>query len=88
MLLQRVTMSDLTKDLKSDIQTGLDRITTLRDEIKLKLHLASMEVKAEWNELEPKLGGVEKAASELSDTAHAAVTDAVSRLSKLRDSLR
>jgi hypothetical protein len=41
---------------KTTIDTALDQLETLSDEIRVKLHLAGMDAKKTWNEdLEPKL---------------------------------
>lgn len=42
-----------TQELQKDIQKGFDTMRGLRDEVKLKVHLAEMDVKDEWAKLEP-----------------------------------
>lgn len=37
------------------LDESLERVQTLRDEIGLRLHLATEAAKAEWNALQPKL---------------------------------
>jgi len=78
---------ELKDELKKDVQQGLADLRTLRDEVRVKLHLAGMDAKKEWDELESHLAGVERAASDLGTAAQGAVTDALGRLSKLRDQL-
>ena len=80
-------MSQTTTDLKDELKKGLDHLQTLRDEVRVRLHLARLEVKDEWNKLEPHLFEVEQAAKEVSESSHRAVSDAVARLKKLRESL-
>ena len=80
-------MSQTTTDLKNEIQKSLGLMRTLRDEVRLKLHLAGMDAKEEWRSLEPHLTDIERAASELTETTRKAIADAVKRLSKLRASL-
>ncbi len=47
---------------------------TARDEMKLKLHLAGMDAKRAWSELEPRLEAFEKEAAEVTEaTAHATI---------------
>ena len=44
----------------------LERLTelqTLRDEIRVRIHLAGVEVKSAWDHLEPQIAGVEMMAS-------------------------
>jgi hypothetical protein len=43
-------MSD--KDIKSALHQEIDRLATLRDELKVKLALAKQEVQQEWGKLE------------------------------------
>lgn len=38
---------------------GLEALAQLRDELKLQIHLAKADVKAEWEKLEPKWAEVE-----------------------------
>jgi hypothetical protein len=80
-------MSDTTVELKNEIQKSLGLMRTLRDEIRVKLHLAGMDAKEEWRKLEPQLADIERAASELTETTSKAASEAVKRLSKLRSSL-
>ena len=76
-----------TSELKDEVKKGLSALQTLRDEIRVKLHLASMDIKDQWAKLEPQLEKVEHAAGEATETSRVAVSDAVERLKKLRDSL-
>jgi CBS domain-containing protein len=74
-------------ELKSDLRKGLERLQALRDEVRVRLHLGSLELKDQWRKLEPHLGEVEKRAEELTEASRAAIQDAVKRLEKLRSSL-
>jgi hypothetical protein len=80
-------MSQTTTDLKDELKKGLEHLQTLRDEVRVRLHLAGLEVKDEWNKLEPHLFEVEQAAKEVSESSRRAVSEAVVRLKKLRESL-
>jgi CBS domain-containing protein len=51
--------------LKDRLQQRLSVLRALRDEIKLDLHLASMELRDEWKELEDKVPDATRAAAEL-----------------------
>lgn len=47
---------------------NIERLMELRDEVKLKLHLASLDAKTEWDEkLSPKVFEVEQAAKQMTD---------------------
>lgn len=80
-------MSQATTELKNEIQKSLGLMRTLRDEVRVKLHLASMDAKDEWEKLEPHLVQVERAAGELSEATRGALSEAVKRLAKLHSSL-
>jgi hypothetical protein len=82
------TMSDAKAELKKELEKGLTRLQSLRDEVRVRLHLAGMDLKDQWNKLEPHLEEVEKKAEEASDEARALLSDAVKKLEKLRSSFR
>ena len=75
------------KELKSELRKSLERLQTLRDEVRVRLHLGSLELKDQWRKLEPHLGDVEKKAEELTEASRAALHDAVKHLETLRSSL-
>ena len=75
-------------DLKAEMKRGVDLLRTLRDEIKVKLHLAGMDAKDQWVKLEPELYKVERAAEQASESSKKLMDDALNRLKTLRDSLR
>lgn len=80
-------MSQTRQDLKSEIQKSLDMMRTLRDEVRVKLHLAGMEAKDEWRKIEPALDDVERTANEFTEATQTAISEAVKTLSKLRSAL-
>jgi hypothetical protein len=80
-------MNPTTQNLKKDLTQTLDQMRTLRDEVRVRMHLAQMEVKDEWNKLEPHLLDVEKAAEHLTEASVHAAQDALKELKKLRSKL-
>lgn len=63
-------------NLENDVKNGLGKIETLKGEIEVKLHLASMEAKAEWNDkLEPKVHAITDTAKHYTEDAKKAVED-------------
>lgn len=80
-------MSQTTTELKTEIEKSLAAMQTLRDEVRVRLHLAGMDAKDEWKKLEPHLEEVERAAVALTAATERAVTDAVARLRRLRETL-
>lgn len=82
-------MNQATGDLKAELEKSAQRLRTLRDEIKLKLHLAKLDAKDEWNRLEPKLESVlERAGRDITDATRTAVEDVTQAARKFRESLR
>jgi hypothetical protein len=81
-------MSQTTNELKNELHKSLSLLRTLRDEVKVSLHLAGIEAKDQWSKLEPRINEVERAAKDASEASRAAVVDTVAQLKKLRDSLR
>ncbi len=75
-------------ELKKELKKGLDLLRTLRDEVRVKLHLAGMDLKERWNKLEPYVIDVEKAAENVSEASRAKVAEAVKKLQEFRASLR
>ncbi len=57
----------MTRD-KHEADTAFEQMKQLRDELALKIHLGSMEAKAEWQELEEKWSEFE-AKARLDETA-------------------
>jgi predicted nucleic acid-binding Zn-ribbon protein len=80
-------MSDTTNDLKNELKKGLSQMQTLRDEVRVRLHLANMELKDQWNKLEPHLADVEKKAADVSEASKQMISDAVKKLENFRASL-
>jgi hypothetical protein len=81
-------MSQTTDDLKEELKKSLVLLRTIRDEVRVKLHLAGMEAKEAWNKLEPHLDAVERMAHDATEASRAAVADAVKRLKEFRETLR
>ena len=74
---------NIKKDFNHETQALLSKLDTLRDEAKVKLHLAGLELKSEWNKLEPELDKVRDAAKDATDTTKKALEDGVSKLEGL-----
>ncbi len=67
--------------LPSELRHGLATLATLRDEIRLQMHLATLEAKQEWNDvLEPKLYDVIALAEQGRDEAFFRVGEMRERL--------
>lgn len=59
-------------------------LRALRDEVRLKLHLAGMELKTEWEKLEPQL---ERALNSAAQVSSEALSDLKQRMTEFRKRL-
>jgi hypothetical protein len=80
-------MSNITSDLKSELQQGLTSLQTLRDEVRVRLHLAGMEAKDAWGKLEPTILDAEKLADDVSEASRNALHEILQKLKDFRASL-
>jgi orotidine-5'-phosphate decarboxylase len=81
-------MDETTKKVSGELEKSLEKLRTLRDEVRVRAHLAKMDVKDRWHELEPRVADVvEQAAKTASEASRIAVTEAIEALEKLRKSL-
>ena len=81
-----------TQQIKEEVDKNIERLAMLRDEVKLQLHLASLDARTEWDEkLAPRVVEVEKAAKTLSESSRIAVKELITKLEEflavLRDSV-
>lgn len=76
--------------LRRELNTTLDELRTLRDEIRVQLHLAGMEAKDKWNrDLEPRLYSMEKDVQrDVSDATKSALHELSVSMKRFRDSLK
>lgn len=80
-------MGKAQDELKHQLQRGLEELRRLRDEIRLEIHLGSMEAKEKWEELEPRIRDVETMAKDISNASRRAVQEVVDSLRRFRESL-
>jgi hypothetical protein len=75
--------------IRRELDTTLNELRTLRDEIRLQVHLAGMEVKDRWNrDLEPQLYSLEQRVQhDVSKATHDALHDLAAALRKFRKSM-
>jgi CBS domain-containing protein len=83
----RSAATDTAAELKKELKKSVELLRSLRDEVRVRLHLGSLDLRDQWKKLEPHLGEVEKKAEELTETSRAAITDALKRLEHFRTSL-
>ena len=73
-----------THGLKKRSTQAADNIKRTADEIRLEIHLASMELKDAWKKLEPRIGMVEKLAEDAVEDLDKRVTEFRQRLKTAR----
>ena len=75
-------------NLKDELQKGLEKVEALVDDVKVRVHLAGMDAKDEWNKLEPRvteeLQGIKQDFNKVSKSA---LDELVGALEKLRAKL-
>ncbi|HVJ89259.1 MAG TPA: hypothetical protein VM580_05605 [Labilithrix sp.] len=76
--------------LKEEVDKNLAKLATLRDEVKVQLHLASLDAKKEWDEkLSPKMLEVEEGAKQVTESTRSAAMELVAKmeefLARIRD---
>jgi hypothetical protein len=81
-------MSQTTTELKAEFRKSVALLRTLRDEVRVKLHLANMEAKEGWKKLEPRLDAVERAAHDASEASRAAIAETTKTVEDFLASLR
>jgi hypothetical protein len=89
-------MSQSTDDLKAEFNKSVALLRTLRDEVRVKVHLAGLDAKDGWGKLQGKLESAEKsavdaagkAAGEVSTAARTAIDDAVKALKEFSATLK
>jgi hypothetical protein len=73
-------MNHTKTELREELKKSVAALQTLRDEVRVKLHLATLEAKAEWNKLEPHLLDLERAAEEATEASRHAVDEAIKKV--------
>lgn len=62
-------------EAREELQKVMDTLATQRDELILKAHLAKLEAREEWRELESKLEQLRGKSGQIADTAGDAAQD-------------
>lgn len=78
-----------THHLKAELERNVEKLATLRDEVKVRLHLATLDAKKEWDEkLSPRVFEVEQAAKELSESSRGGLNELIDKLEDFLERLR
>jgi hypothetical protein len=85
-------MTEGKETLRTRITESLGEIKAMRDEIRIKLHLAGMDAKDAWAKLEPHIDKLEAQARDVRDDMleriKDAVEDAKAAAQKVRNDIR
>lgn len=78
-----------TQDAKAELTKQVEKVERLADEIKVKLHLATLDAKQEWDEkLSPKLLELKDAAKRSVDQSGEKVSELLKNLETFAGKLR
>jgi hypothetical protein len=74
-------------NIRETIRGRMDELKTLRDEIRVDLKLASMDLRDEWNRLEKRLPETTRLASDIKNLTVEAVDELLAEVRRFRGSL-
>ena len=81
-------MSDASQELKDELRSGLVSLSKLKDEIHLKMHLAGMDAKDQWAQLNEEINRAEVGAKNAATNAtRTALDETIKKLEKFRATL-
>jgi hypothetical protein len=73
--------------LEEKIGEGIEALQRLRDHLRLEVHLATMEARAKWEQLEPELFRAEKLTDEVTQISLRALADVQRAVLAYRDAM-
>jgi chromosome segregation ATPase len=74
--------------LKEDVDKAVAQLRTIRDEIRLQLHLAGKDAQEAWKRLEPSLGDLEQKMGQVTDATKAKAQELLKRFNELRERVK
>jgi hypothetical protein len=74
--------------LKQEVDKAVAQLRTIRDEIRLQLHLAGKDAQEAWKKLEPTLGDLEQKMGQVSEATKAKAQELLKRFNEMRDRLK
>ena len=77
-------MKPIQTELKEDFAALRSELQTLRDRIRVMIHLAGMDARDTWDKIEAE---AVTASHEVNQASHAALKSLIARLNKLSDSI-
>lgn len=76
------------EQIKKQFDEAIQTAKTLRDEIRVELHLASLDAQDRWRKIEPGLADAEKFGSDVSEAAKTAAQQVVKSFREFRTALK
>jgi hypothetical protein len=77
-------MHTTNEEIAQDLRRAFDQLKTLRDEIRVRLHLGGMEAKERWAKIEGGFDETERAIERLTDDARAKLGELVEAVRDFR----
>lgn len=74
--------------LKQEVDKAVAQLRSMRDEIKLQLHLAGMDAQEAWKKLEPSLGELEQKLGQVNEATKSKAQELLKRFGELRDRVK
>ena len=76
------------KPIQQEVEKAVAQLRTLRDEIRLQLHLAGKDAQEAWKKLEPSLGELEQKMGQVTDATKAKAQELLKRFGELRERVK
>jgi hypothetical protein len=80
-------MNQTTTDLRAEIMKLRQSLETLRDEVRVRIHLGAMDAKDAWKKIETQIAAAEDAAEHASESSREALKKALQAVKQFRASL-
>ena len=77
-----------TSPLSEELNSALEDLRAIRDEVRVQINLAGKEAKSHWEEIEPRLAKFERGEVDTGDTASKATIALAKDLSKAFSAFR
>jgi hypothetical protein len=74
--------------LKEEVDKAVAQLRSMRDEIRLQLHLAGMDAQEAWKKLEPSLGDLEQKLGQVNEATKSKAQELLKRFGELRDRVK
>ncbi len=80
-------MQTTNNPIQTQMRNVVAELRKLRDEVRVQLHLANMDAKKAWDELEPKLAEADRLAENATEEAYKEAVDALRKLKLFHSNL-